>query len=143
MEIVISKVGAGTVSDPYHPDINNDLLASWTENNDGTATVTLTDEATRTAKSDATTAAIALNGVNTWAHIQDRFGDEPLFPAVQKWLAAGTESEDAVKKAWSKFSGSVPQGFVVSHDAALWRATVETTAEPSTTSDDWTLIFSL
>jgi len=118
-------------------------IAFHEKNGNGTATVTLTDEASRQAKSDAVDAALALNSGSPWADVKGVFLGDPLVPAIKKWLAQGTDSNGPVKKKYSGFSGPVPQGFVVSHDAALWKATVETTAEPSTTSDDWTLIFSL
>ena len=141
MDCTVEILGDGTNENPYRPEIQT--FVSWEDNGDGTATVTLTDEATRQAKSDAVKAANALNVGSAWSDVEGVFGDAPLAPAIKKWLAQGTDSDGPVKKAFAEFSGPVPQGFVVSHDAALWKATVETSAEPSTTSDDWTLIFSL
>jgi len=143
MKIKTSIVGQGTNDSPRKVNIDMSLVGSWTDNNDGTATVTLTDEAKRQAKSDAVKAANALNVGSAWADVEGVFGGDPLVPAIKKWLAQGTDSVGPVKKAWSGFTDPVPQGFVVSHGAALWRATAETSAEPSTSSDDWTLIFSL
>ena len=141
MNIKNSLTGEGTISSPHSPSLPGGLWISWADNGDGTATVTLTDQATRQAKSDAVKAANALNVGSAWSDVVGVFGGDPLVPAIKKWLAKGTDSDGPVKKAWSEFTDAVPQGFVVSHGAALWRATVETSAEPSTTSGDWTQIF--
>ena len=143
MTITTDIVGAGTDTDPLVPEVSADQWTAWTDTGDGTGTLTLTDEAARQAKSDAVKAANALNVGSAWADVEAVFGDDPLVPAIKKWLAEGTDSDGPVKKTWSGFIDLVPKGFVVSHDAALWKATVETSAEPSTSSDDWTLIFSL
>ena len=135
--------GSGTQEDPRYIPLDERLYESWEESDGGTAEVVLSKEGRRTAKSDAVKAANALNVGSAWSDVGAVFGDDSLLPAVKKWLAQGTDSVGPVKKAWSGFTDPVPQGFVVSHGAALWRATAETSAEPSTSSDDWTLIFSL
>ena len=141
MEIIALLEGTGEVGDPYSPALSVDMWISWNDKGDGTATVTLTDEASRQAKSDAVDAALALNSGSPWADVKGVFSGDPLVPAIKKWLAKGTDSDGPVKKAWSEFSNPVPAGFVVSHNDALWKATAETSVEPSTTSDDWTFIF--
>ena len=137
--LTVEIIGDGSEDNPRRPDLKR--YESWVDNGDGTAAVTITPENSRQAKSDAVKAANALNIGTTWSDVEAVFGDDPLLPAVKKWLAQGADSDGPVKKQYSGFSGPVPQGFVVSHDAALWRATTETSAEPLTTSDDWTLIF--
>jgi len=143
MKIKNNIVGDGSSESPFRPALSVSFWESWERSGNDTATVTLTDEATRQAKSDAVDAALALNSGSPWADVKGVFSGDPLVPAIKKWLAQGTDSDGPVKKKFGEFSGSVPQGFVVSHDAALWKATSQTTAEPSTTSDDWTQIFSL
>jgi len=94
--------------------------------------VRLTGPTGRKLLSEARDAALAFNAGSPWEDIKAVTSPTELH---KKLLV------EKVKKSYSEFSGPVPKGFVVSHDAALWKATVETSAEPSTTSDDWTLIF--
>ena len=98
----------------------------------GTATVKLTGPTGRKVLSEARDAALAFNGGSSWGDIKAVTSPTTLH---KKLLV------EKVKKEYSEFSGPVPQGFVVSHSNALWKATAQTSTEPSTTSDDWTLIF--
>jgi len=143
MEIYTKRQGSGSKGDPFRPRLPYKSIKRIESKNGDSWGVALSDEAIRQAKSDAVKAANALNVGSAWSDVVGVFGGDPLVPAIKKWLAEGTDSDGPVKKAWSEFTDAVPQGFVVSHNDALWKAKVDTTAEPSTTSDDWTLIFSL
>ena len=143
MKVLTQLAGTGVIGDSYRPDLPGNMWKSWEHNGDGTATVTLTDDAARRFDGEVTQMALAFNGGSPWSDIESRFSHYDL-SIHKRILAVGWEGQNPVKKRWGEFDAAgkaVPAGFVVSHNSALWRAQVDTTAEPSKTSDDWTLIF--
>jgi len=115
-------------------------VQGFEDNGDGTATVTLTDDMALRVRNFAASAADALNGGSAWSDLTAIQPDGLPITLIKQDLV------DTVKKKFSEMS-SVPQGFVVSHDNSttkgLWRADVDTTAEPTIASSDWTLVFEL
>jgi hypothetical protein len=115
---------------------------SWDDNGDGTATVTITEDMALRVRNFAASAADALNGGSAWSDLTAIQPDTLPLTLVKQDLV------DTVKMTYSErmnAAGSVPQGFVVAHDnnttKGLWRADVDTTAEPAQGHSDWTLIF--
>jgi hypothetical protein len=140
MTYIVSLIGDGTPGsgEPIRPAITD--WVSWTDNGDGTATVTLTDDMFMRMRSFSASAADALNGGSAWADLTAIKPDSLPLTLVEQDLV------DTVKKKYSEFDPNpVPQGFVVAHDngttKGLWRAEVDTTAEPTKDSADWTLVF--
>ena len=143
MNIQVSLLGDGSNSSPYRPELPFELLEGWQDNGDGTATVTLTDAALQKAETYASIAAVALNGTNEWPNIQSRFGSNSLFPALKIWLVAGAGGADPVKDTFTSYGTPVPQGHYLAHNEALWKSNTQTSAEPSESSGDWSLVFAL
>jgi hypothetical protein len=138
MPYTVNILGDGTSADPYRPDAPN--WESWQDNGDGTATVTLPDDLRRELRQIARVAAIALRiGVPWDVHRSTELEDEPVALVKQDLVRNG------VKETWASTRAPYSQGRVVSHDtgstAGLWKATTGTSAEPSTSSADWTLVF--
>lgn len=138
MPYTVSILGDGTSADPYRPDVSN--WDSWEDDGDGTATVTLPDDLRREVRQIARAAAIALRiGVPWDTHRSTELEDEPVALVKQDLVRNG------VKETWASGNTPYAQDRVVSHDtgstAGLWRATTGTSAEPSTSSADWTLVF--
>jgi len=138
MPFTVNILGDGTSADPYRPDVSN--WDSWEDNGDGTATVTLPDDLRREVRQIARAAAIALRiGVPWTVHKSTELDDEPVALVKQDLVNNG------VKQTWASADTPYSQGTVVSHDsgstAGLWKATTGTSAEPSTSSDDWSLVF--
>jgi hypothetical protein len=138
MSYTVNILGDGTSADPYRPDVST--WDSWEDNGDGTATVTLPADLRREVRQIARAAAIALRiGVPWEVHRSTELDDEPVALVKQDLVNKG------VKETWASENAPFEQGRVVSHDtgstAGLWRATTGTSAEPSTTSDDWSLVF--
>lgn len=133
-------IGDGTNENPFRPEVSN--LKSWEDNGDGTATVTLTEDMGLRVRNFAASAADALNGGSAWSDLTAIQPDNLPLTLVKQDLV------DNVKMTYSERmneAGSVPQGFVVAHDnnttKGLWRADVDTTAEPAQGHSDWTLVF--
>jgi hypothetical protein len=138
MGYTVDLLGDGTSADPYRPDAQ--AYDSWQDNGDGTATVTLPDDLRREVRQIARAAAIALRiGVPWDVHRSTELEDEPVALVKQDLVRNG------VKETWTSGNAPFEQGRVVSHDtgstAGLWKATTGTSAEPSTSSDDWSLVF--
>jgi hypothetical protein len=138
MPYTVNILGDGTSGDPYRPDVQ--AWDSWENNGDGTATVQLPDDLRREVRQIARAAAIALRiGVPWDVHRSTELEDEPVALVKQDLVRNG------VKETWASTRAPYSQGRVVSHDtgstAGLWKATTGTSAEPSTSSADWTLVF--
>jgi hypothetical protein len=138
MSYKVSILGDGTSADPYRPDVST--WDSWEDNGDGTATVKLPDDLRREVRQIARAAAIALRiGVPWETHRSTELDDEPVALVKQDLVRHG------VKQTWASADTPYSQGTVVSHDngttAGLWKATTGTSAEPSTSSDNWSLVF--
>jgi hypothetical protein len=138
MTFTVTLLGDGTSADPYRPDVYR--WESWQDNGDGTATVTLPDDLRREVRQIARAAAIALRiGVPWEIHRSTELDDEPVALVKQDLVNNG------VKQTWASADTPYSQGTVVSHDngatAGLWKATTGTSAEPSTSSDNWSLVF--
>jgi hypothetical protein len=140
--MIVPLIGDGTDNSPYRPDINLSIIKAWTDNGDGTATVMLTDDMALRVRNFAASAADALNGGSAWSALTAIRPDSLPLTLVKQDLV------DTVKMTYTERlnqAGSVPQGFVVAHDNSatkgLWRADVDTTAEPTKDSAEWTLVF--
>jgi hypothetical protein len=138
MTYTVNILGDGTSADPYRPDVST--WDSWEDNGDGTATVELPDDLRREVRQSARAAAIALRiGVPWDTHRSTELEDEPVALVKQDLV------HNSVKEAWASERAPFEQGRVVSHDtgstAGLWKATTGTSAEPSTSSADWNLVF--
>lgn len=138
MPYTVNILGDGSTQNPYRPDVST--WDSWQDNGDGTATVTLPDDLRREVRQIARAAAIALRiGVPWDTHRSTELEDEPVELVKQDLVNGG------VKRSWGNVSTPVSAGRVVGHDNGttngLWKATAETSAEPSTDSADWTLIY--
>jgi hypothetical protein len=115
-------------------------VRSWSDNGDGTASVTITDEMLLRVRSFAASAADALNGGSAWSDLTAIKPDSLPLTLVKQDLT------DTVKKKYTEFDPDpVPQGFIVAHNNGttdgLWQAQAETTAEPEEGHSDWTLVF--
>jgi len=130
--------GSGTNADPYRVDLIG--VVSWTDNGDGTADVTLTDQMLMQLRGFAASAADAFNGGSAWADLKAIKPDVITLALVKQDLV------NTVKKKYSEMN-TVPSGFVVSYDngtaKGLWKAQTDTTTEPTKDSSDWTLIFEI
>jgi hypothetical protein len=138
MAYTVSLLGDGTTQNPYRPDVST--WDSWQDNDDGTATVEIPDDLRREVRQIARAAAIALRiGVPWSVHKSTELDDEPVALVKQDLVRNG------VKQTWASADTPYSQGTVVSHDSGatngLWKATTGTSAEPSTSSDDWSLVF--
>jgi hypothetical protein len=140
MKFEAEVIGNGTSESPRRPDITR--YKSWTDNGDGTATVTLTTDMALRVRNFAASAADALNGGSAWSDLTAIQPDNLPLTLVKQDLV------NNVKMTYSERmneGGSVEQGFVVAHDntttKGLWRADAATTAEPTKDSADWTLVF--
>jgi hypothetical protein len=102
--------------------------------------VILTDEAHLRMRQHSSSLANAFNAGAAWSDIQ------AIIPGSVSNRVIKQDLVGFVKKRFSEM-GTVPQGFVVSHDTGttrgLWRADVDTTAEPTKDSADWTLVFEI
>lgn len=130
--------------DPRRPSISFRGIRDWVDNGDGTATVTLTEDMALRVRNFAASAADALNGGSAWSDLTAIQPDNLPLMLVKQDLV------DTVKMTYTERmsgAGSVPQGFVVSHDngttRGLWKADVDTTAEPAQGHSDWTLVFEI
>jgi hypothetical protein len=142
MDFLVPIVGDGTDDAPYQPTL--DRWESWQGNDDGTATVTLTEDMALRVRNFAAAAADALNGGSAWSDLTAIQPDNLPLMLVKQDLV------DTVKMTYTERineAESVPRGFVVSHDngttRGLWRADADTTAEPTKDSSGWTLVFEI
>jgi len=142
MKYKVDIIGSGSSSDPFRPSVQN--WDSWTDNGDGTATVTLMQDMSLRVRNFAASAADALNGGSAWSDLTAIKPENLPLTLVKQDLV------DTVKMTYTERmngAGSVPQGFVVAHDngttKGLWRADTDTTAEPTKDSSDWTLVFEI
>jgi len=140
--MVVLLSGNGTKGKPFRPAISLGVVKDWTDNGDGTATVTLTNDMALRVRNFAATAADALNGGSAWSDLTAIQPENLPLTLVKQDLV------DTVKMTYTERlnqAGSVPQGLVVAHDNSatkgLWRADVDTTAEPAQGHSDWTLVF--
>jgi hypothetical protein len=134
-------LGSGTEDDPYKISLQNE---SWTENGDGTATVTLAQDMALRVRNFAATAAGELNSGTPWTNMT------AIQPEGLPLTLVKQDLVDNVKLTYNQGmnqEGGITSGDVVAHDNAttkgLWRADVDTTAEPTKDSSDWTLVFEI
>jgi hypothetical protein len=102
--------------------------------------VILTPEAQTQVRSFAFQAANALNNGSTWPNIKAPSPPKAPVGLVKQDLVGFT------KMKWAE-ADTVEAGDVLSHDNSatrgLWKADVDTTAEPAQGHSDWTLVFEI
>jgi hypothetical protein len=141
--MIVPIIGDGTRSNKRRLAISRGV-ESWTDNGDGTASVTLTEDMALRVRNFGASAADALNGGSAWSDLTAIQPDTLPLTLVKQDLV------DTVKMTYTERmneAGSVPQGFVVAHDnnttKGLWRAQTDTTAEPTKGHADWSLVFEI
>ena len=141
MTYTVSVVGDGSPSAPYRPSV---VCSSWTDNGDGTASVTLTDDMALRVRNFAATAAGELNSGTPWANMVAIQPEGLPLTLVKQDLVYN------VKLTYNQVmnqEGSITSGDVAAHDngttKGLWRADTATTAEPAQGHSDWTLVFEI
>lgn len=142
MSFLVDIVGTGTTSDPYRIEVEG--VQAWGDNGDGTATVTLTGDMALRVRNFAATAAGELNSGTPWQNMTAIQPDNLPLTLVKQDLV------DNVKLTYDQVmnqEGSMTSGDVVAHDngstRGLWKAQADTTAEPTKTHPDWTLVFEI
>jgi len=137
-----SLSGDGSDGNPYRPNVTG--WSSWEDNGDGTATVTLTEDMALRIRNFAATAAGELNSGTPWANMTAIKPEGLPLTLVKQDLVDNVKLTYA--QVMSQESG-ITSGDVVAHDngsvKGMWRAAVDTTAEPTKDSPDWTLVFEI